>query len=119
MSRDVAGGLVEPHLTLFLVFIPSPKLQPIINPHPSLSDPSQELHYFRDTQGNWRQIRGRALAEELVQSAEAAGQKDEVLRWDDDRAVKWERQELEGVLVDAGSEGRRYDGQLEQQQQQQ
>jgi hypothetical protein len=103
---------------LLVFFSPfSPQVLPITNLDPSLSDPAQELHYFLDADGNWREIRGRALAEEIIRSSQAAlarsqtttsprsavfneaglpqaRKTDEPYRWEDDRAVKREREEL-------------------------
>lgn len=72
-------------------------IQPILDTTPPL--PSEELHYFRDTSGNWREIRGRAVADEILR-ASGATHTDQTMTWVDERAVVRERAELEGLVRD-------------------
>lgn len=80
----------------------SPVIQPILSP--SSTDPADELHYFRDANGQWHEIRGRSLAQEILR-ASGAETTDEKISWVDDRAVKAEEKELEFLV--AGTEGRK------------
>lgn len=74
----------------------SPKIQPIVLP-PSL-DSEDEMHYFRDTSGNWREIRGRSTADRILAECGLEGQDEIIADWWDDRAVREERAELEALV---------------------
>jgi hypothetical protein len=79
------------HLSLLY----SPVIQPIFDDSPP--SPTEELHYFRDNQGNWREIRGRAAAEEIIRLS-GAEKTDQTISWVDKSAVIRERAEIEGLV---------------------
>lgn len=90
-----------------MVWTRRPKLQPIVNPHPSLADPSLELHYFMDAAGAWHEVVGRERAAALVASCAATGQVDAPLRWEDGRALEHELDVLRGWSLAGGDGGER------------
>ena len=74
----------------------SPIIQPILDNRPP--SPSQELHYFRDSSNQWREIVGRDAAEEILRASGAEGT-DETISWVDERAVRAERKELQDLVA--------------------
>ncbi|CED84466.1 hypothetical protein [Phaffia rhodozyma] len=78
------------------------KVQPLLQP-PSVL-PEDELHYFQDAQGNWREVRGRALAEEILGSLSASERAlDQPYEYWDSRAVEAEWKEMRD-LVETGKQ---------------